>query len=88
MSYRKAEQILPDEIIKLIQQYVDGKSIYIPRKSEQREKWGNNTGIREELDKRNYKIYEAYCSGRSTQELATEFCLSRKSIQRIICKMK
>ena len=29
---KKAEEILPMEIIELIQQYVDGENIYIPRK--------------------------------------------------------
>ncbi len=32
MGYIKAETVLPAEIIELIQQYVDGKNIYIPRK--------------------------------------------------------
>ena len=31
MSYKKAAQILPDELIRQIQQYVDGEAIYIPR---------------------------------------------------------
>lgn len=88
MSYIKAEKILPNEIIKIIQEYVDGKSIYIPKKSEQRMDWGNNTGIREELAERNHKIYKDYCNGTSTQELADEFYLSIKSIQRIIRNMK
>lgn len=30
MSYIKAEEILPKELIEVIQQYVCGKSIYIP----------------------------------------------------------
>lgn len=82
MSYIKADKILPYDIIKMVQEYVDGKSIYIPKKSEQRLEWGNNTGIREELDERNQRIYRAYCHGLSTRELADEFCLSIKSIQR------
>lgn len=36
MGYIKAEEILPDEIIEMIQQYVDGASIYIPRKEHKR----------------------------------------------------
>ena len=43
MGYRKAEEILPVEIIELIQQYVDGQNIYIPRKSENRLEWGSGT---------------------------------------------
>ena len=41
MSYIRADMILPRELIEAIQQYVDGKSIYIPRK-EKRE-WGSGT---------------------------------------------
>lgn len=40
MSYRKAEEILPRELIEVIQQYVDGENIYIPRKLEHRKGWG------------------------------------------------
>ena len=34
MGYIRAEEILPAEIIELIQKYVDGANIYIPRKQE------------------------------------------------------
>lgn len=84
MSYIKAEQVLPEEIIALIQQYIDGTSIYIPRKSETRQAWGDGTGICEELAVRNQNIYDAFLEGKTTKELAEEFCLSRKSIQRIL----
>lgn len=33
MGYVKAEEILPMEMIELIQEYVDGQNIYIPRKA-------------------------------------------------------
>ena len=49
MSYIKAEDILPEEVIELIQQYVDGESIYIPRKAGNRLSWGCNTEYRAEL---------------------------------------
>lgn len=35
MSYIKAENVLPQELIETIQQYVDGKLIYIPCKEKQ-----------------------------------------------------
>ncbi len=37
MGYIKAEEILPAEVIELIQQYVDGRNIYIPRKQNHRQ---------------------------------------------------
>ena len=33
MSYIKAESVLPQNIIEIIQQYIDGENIYIPKKS-------------------------------------------------------
>ena len=39
MSYIKAENVLPQELIEAIQQYVDGKMIYIPCKEQQ--EWGS-----------------------------------------------
>ncbi len=40
MSYKKADKILPKELLEIIQQYVEGESIYIPRKTENRRSWG------------------------------------------------
>ena len=88
MGYIKAEDIFPDELIAIIQQYIDGETIYIPRKPERRLKWGDNTGISRELSARNNKIYDAYMSGKTINELSKDFCLSVKSIQRIIHEMR
>ncbi|WP_321833724.1 CD3324 family protein [Clostridium butyricum] len=88
MSYKKAEHILPLEIIELIQNYVDGECIYIPRKKNQRKEWGNTTNIRQELEDRNDKIYVDYKNGLKTSQLAEKYFLSEKSIQRIIGKKK
>ena len=82
MSYTKAETILPKELIEAIQQYVEGKSIYIPSKEKQ--EWGSNTAAKAYFRERNEKIYETYQAGRSLKELAQSFSLSEKSIQRIL----
>lgn len=39
MSYIKAEDVLPRDIIEIIQKYIDGQNIYIPKKSDTRTKW-------------------------------------------------
>ncbi len=88
MSYKRAEHVLPAEIIELIQDYVDGESIYIPRKDNNRRKWGQKTNIRNELNTRNQQIYADYQQGYKAVELAKKYFLSEKSIQRIILKMK
>ena len=88
MSYRRAEQILPMEMIELIQNYVDGECIYIPRKESARRTWGEGTKTRQELNSRNYNIFNDYKNGFKTMELAEKYYLSEKSIQRIVCTMK
>ena len=54
MSYISAEEILPKELIEMIQQYVSGKSIYIP--SKEKRVWGSQTKTRQYYKIRNYKI--------------------------------
>ena len=87
MGYIRAEEILPIEVIELIQQYVDGESIYIPRKAANRQAWGAGTQIRQELLARNRQIYMDYLAGSRISELACKYCLSEKSIQRILRKI-
>ena len=84
MGYRKAEQVLPLELIELIQNYVDGECLYIPRKAEKRRSWGEQTMIRKELKERNTQIAKDHKSGVCVKELAVKYYLSEKSIQRIL----
>lgn len=88
MGYRNAGEILPTEIIELIQQYVEGENIYIPRRSENRLKWGSRTRITQELSHRNQQIYKDFCEGMTVAQLSGKYYLSYKSIQRIIRNMK
>jgi len=53
MSYINTRDIIPDEILKVIQNYVDGEYIYIPKKEENKKVWGELTQIKEELLIRN-----------------------------------
>ncbi|WP_391201496.1 CD3324 family protein [Psychrobacillus sp. L4] len=88
MSYIKAKNLLPVELIKLIQKYVDGEYIYIPRKEDNKKSWGSSTAIRREIDLRNSDIYNDYQSGMDMDTLAGKYYLSLKSIQRIVLKEK
>lgn len=88
MGYIRAEEILPVEIIELIQKYVDGANIYIPRKQEHRQQWGAKTAYKCELQNRNQMIYKAFLDGMTVNELAETYYLSEKSIQRIIRQQK
>lgn len=84
MSYINAKSVLPDNIIALIQDYIDGDYLYIPKKDTHKLAWGENTTIRFELACRNKKILMAASSGATTEDLAKQFFLSVKSIQRIL----
>ncbi|MBK3496393.1 hypothetical protein JFL43_16310 [Viridibacillus sp. YIM B01967] len=88
MSYKRANNLLPAEVVELIQKYVDGEYIYIPRKDENKKSWGSGTATRRELDLRNSNIYNDYLSGIGISTLAEKYYLSLKSIQRIVLKEK
>ena len=88
MGYIRAEKILPQEILELIQQYVDGENIYIPKKEGNRREWGQGTQIKRELKQRNESIYLDFLNGLMVSDLAKKYYLSEKSIQRILGKMK
>lgn len=88
MGYIKAEEILPAEIIEMIQQYVDGANIYIPRKEDNRAAWGQRNRAKEKIYARDMKILQEYNQGMKVQELAQRYYLSEKSIWRILHKMK
>ena len=40
MSYIKAGDVLPKELVDKIQDYIDGEYIYVPRKETNRKGWG------------------------------------------------
>ncbi|AAK76807.1 Mor family transcriptional regulator [Clostridium acetobutylicum] len=88
MKYEKAQNILPQNIIELIQNYADGIYLYIPRKSNSKKAWGEYSGIKDILEKRNRDIFDRYKQGVSVKKLAQQFYLTEYSIRRIIRKEK
>lgn len=88
MRYIKAEEILPELLIREIQQYADGVTLYIPRKAGNRRAWGNATGYRAELRQRNLRIRLEHQMGATVRDLALGYHLSEKSIRRILREEK
>jgi len=84
MSYIKAEEILPEVLIRRIQEYVDGVYIYIPRIPGTRQAWGQKTDYRAELKVRNDRIRNDYAAGETITMLSRRYHLSEKSIRRIL----
>ncbi|MEG0309081.1 MAG: CD3324 family protein [Clostridium sp.] len=88
MSYMKAQNILPEELINIIQTYIDGEYIYIPRKSDNKKSWGECKGTRNNFKDRNINIYTMYQQGYTVSQLSQKYFLAEKTIQKIILKLK
>lgn len=86
MSYLRADEVLPIELLEAVQQYAEGQLLYVPRK--QKQGWGSRTSSKAFFSDRNERIYGAYLGGAGTAELARRFSLSVKSVQRIVREKK
>jgi Mor family transcriptional regulator len=84
MKYLKADLILPADILTEVQQYIHGEMIYIPNPKGIRKKWGEKSGNRILLNRRNAEIRRKFRGGSSIDQLSEEFCLSYESIKKII----
>ncbi len=85
MKYQNASHVLPDELLKEIQKYVNGVNLYIPKVPEEN---SNCSNYKLELYKRNQEIYNLFLQGEKVSKLAAEYYLSDKSIYRILGEMK
>lgn len=86
MKYINANEILPKPLIKELQNYVQGGYIYVPIKTDERKNWGEQSGYRLELDRRNEKIRQEYKNGISLDILAERYYLSVSAIRKIVYK--
>ena len=85
MKYRNASDILPDELLKEVQKYTSGETLYIPSSIE-RKKWGHGSGARIFYKQRNEEIRNKYFHKTSIDTLAEEYCLSAETIRKIVYK--
>lgn len=83
MKYENAKDILPQSLLEEVQKYAEGKAIYIPKRT-QTMGWGEASGCRKKLNKRNATICARYSAGKSVNELAEEFFLSPETIKKIV----
>lgn len=88
MKYRKAQDVLPEEIVRLLQDYISGDYLYVPRKEGEKKSWGEKSGSRDVLKSRNKEIYNKYSSGCPVVKLSEDYFLSEQSIRRIICQVR
>lgn len=83
MKYINAKEVLPEDLLLEIMEYVGGGLVYFPELKE-KESWGSISGIRDELKERNMKIKSDYKKGFSVSELKKKYFLSQSSLYRII----
>lgn len=86
MKYVNAQALLPDRLVEELQEYIQAGYIYIPAREDRHRAWGERSGSRGELAKRNATISDAYREGVSMEELADSYCLSIHAIRKIIYK--
>ena len=86
MSCQNAIELLPKELLEQVQEYIDGRVIYISKKQENKKQWGENTDTKQFLATRNFQIRLDFQNGMSNRQLAEKYFLSQKSIQRILKK--
>lgn len=84
MKYWNAQGILPDALVKELQTYIQGGYIYVPVEQEQKKRWGEVSGYRQELEKRNRQIQKEYQNGISMECLSEKYCLSLYAVRKII----
>lgn len=83
MKYKNASDVLPENLLREVQKYAAGETLYFP-KDAQRKKWGEATGARAYYRQRNEQIREKYLQKQSIGHLAEEYCLSEETIRKII----
>jgi Mor family transcriptional regulator len=84
LSYKNAREILPEALLLQIQEYVEGETLYIPKRTKSRAAWGSCSGARKEYEARNEQIRKRYAAHASIEDLAREFCLSAETIRKIV----
>lgn len=83
MSHKNGRDVFPPELLKEIQKYVDGENVYIPR-NDNHTKWGEKSGARQELIRRNNQMRSMFKNGTTIDELSYIFGLSVYTIKKIV----
>ena len=83
MKYKNASDVLPEDLLKEVQKYAAGETLYFPR-DRARKKWGEDSGARNFFQQRNAEIRQKYLQKTSIERLADEYCLSVETVRKIV----
>ena len=87
MKYENGKDIFPERLLKQIQKYAAGKLVYIPS-MEQKRDWGESTGYRKYLLKRNHDIRLKFRNAVTIAQLSDEYHLSYETVRKIVYSKK
>ena len=83
MKYRNASEILPDPLLKELQKYAGGETLYVPAAGARRA-WGEGSGSRRYYAQRNEEIRQKFRRGIKVDALAEEYGLSEERVRKIL----
>lgn len=83
MKYQNAADLLPAKLLQEVQEYTEGKLLYIP-KAAPRKDWGTGNASRSYYLERNRSIRERHQNGTPVSELAEQYHLSVSAIKKIV----
>lgn len=86
MKYKNANDVLPKDLLALVQEYIQGEYLYVPVKDKHIAE--SPTTYKTELEKRDAHIYTNYLEGMDNKRLSQIYNLSESSIRRIIVKQR
>jgi len=81
--YENASRVLPPELLAAVRRYADGKQLYVPRRAS-RARWGEYSGARERLRRRNEEIRCLSSRGVTVEELMARFHLGYDALRKIV----
>lgn len=84
MKYKNASEVLPKEILLMVQQYVQGKHLYVPIPEEEKSAWGEQNGTKEKYIEHNKAIKSDYYDGHDLINLSEKYCLTVETLKKII----
>ncbi|MBP5462149.1 MAG: ParB N-terminal domain-containing protein, partial [Lachnospiraceae bacterium] len=82
-----AKDVFPEKLLRQIQKYVSGETIYIPAGVEKKD-WGETSGYQQYIRERNAAIRDAFRDGKAIEALMEEYSLSYDTIKRIVYSKK
>ena len=86
MRYANARDVLPEPLVRELQKVLQGGYLYVPKDERSHKRWGEASGYRDELERRNRLIREERAEGASIAELADRHGLSVHAIKKIVCR--